>query len=188
METPFIQAANYTHGKRNLKKDILFLVVHDEESPEVKDSAVNIAHFFANQPKNGDGSSAHRTVDNREVVKCVRLGDIAWAAPGGNTNGIHWEHAGYASETKRDWEDAYSTEMLNLSAEDMAKVARLCGFKIEELKRLTPEEIRSYKVRGICGHLDITHAFPNIGTHTDPGLNFPWKWYIDQVRYHFSRL
>jgi hypothetical protein len=37
-------------------------------------------------------------------------------------------------------------------------------------------------VKGICGHADITAAFPqDHGTHTDPGANFPWSTFLGYV-------
>jgi hypothetical protein len=37
-------------------------------------------------------------------------------------------------------------------------------------------------VKGICGHADITAAFPqDHGTHTDPGASFPWSTFLGYV-------
>jgi hypothetical protein len=37
--------------------------------------------------------------------------------------------------------------------------------------------------KGICGHADITAAFPqDNGTHTDPGPTFPWSQFLGLVQ------
>jgi hypothetical protein len=53
--------------------------------------------------------------------------------------------------------------------------------------RLTPAQVRAAwdggKVRGICGHTDITKAFPeDHGTHYDPGPNFPWTAFLSRIK------
>jgi len=50
------------------------------------------------------------------------------------------------------------------------------------VRHLTVTEVRS-GVKGFCGHVDITRAFPaDGGTHTDPGPNFPWTRFLNMVR------
>src|SRR4051794_37904817 len=109
----FIQAKNYTPTK---SRSIDLLVIHDMEAPETGDTAENVAHYFANQPKGSSGSSAHYCIDNNSVVQCVRDHDVAWHAPGANHDGLGFEHAGYARQTAQEWNDAYSKSMLLLSA------------------------------------------------------------------------
>ena len=68
--------------------------------------------------------SAHYCVDAGTVIQCVREKDIAWHARGGNTNSIGVELAGYARQTTRDWEDAYSSAVLARAASVVADVCR----------------------------------------------------------------
>src|SRR5258707_1176142 len=107
----FIQAANYTHASRT-KIDIGLLVVHDGETGENKDSAEGMGSFFHRQVVGPDGSSAHYGSDVDSRVQYVKDHDVAWAAPFANHNGLHFEHAGRAAQTAREWLDTYSSKML----------------------------------------------------------------------------
>lgn len=186
----FIKAANFTAAKRK-PEDIWYLVIHDEEAPQKPNEAVAIAEYFHNQPKNNQGTSAHRVVDNTEIVRCVKWTDIAWAAPGANTNGVHWEQSGYVRQNKETWEDAYGNAQLHLLAEDVAK---FCWTLSIPAVLLLPEQLRENETkgrgihRGICGHDTVTKAFPDLGTHTDPGPNFPWKDFMKMVQRYRKQL
>ncbi len=149
------------------------LVLHSMEAPEKPGTARAVAKWFAGMlaPK----ASAHYCVDSVEVVQCVRDQDVAWAAPGANRDGLHIELAGYAKQTEGEWEDLYSATML-------AHAAKLCADLaikwVIPVAKLTVEQVRDGKTRGFCGHVDVTHAFPKLGTHTDPGTSFPWAKFL----------
>ena len=174
----FLQAANYSPAAH---RDINWIVIHDMEYPEKTTAAEDCAAFFHNQPhSSATGSSAHYCVDNNSVVQCVRDHDVAWAAPGANETGLHFEHAGYASQTKRDWSDDFSTAMLHRSAE---LVARKCKRYHIPIRFLSAAEVKAGR-SGITGHLQITESGIGgpAGTHRDPGENFPWDRYIRYVK------
>lgn len=166
----FIQAKNYN---KSSGRDIKLIVIHDMEYPEKAGAALWCANFFAGSqaPK----ASAHYCVDNNEIIQCVKDEDVAWHAPGANRNGIGIEHAGYAKQTASDWMDDYSREMLVLSA---GLVADLCDKYGIPVKRLTVEELAAGE-KGIVGHADVSKW--KGGGHWDPGPNFPWDWYLDQI-------
>lgn len=170
----FLEAANYTHYP---SREITLLVIHDMEAPEKGTTAEACAAFFHNQPHSDNGTSAHYCIDNDSVVQSVRDHDEAWAAPGANYDGLHFEHAGYASQSVRDWADAFSTEMLKRSAHLVARKAKRYHVP---LVHLTPVQIKAGHA-GVCGHLDITQSGIAPGTHTDPGPNFPWERYMRYV-------
>lgn len=128
--------------------------------------------FFA------EGIVSHNCVDNNSVVQCVLEKDVAHHAPGANHNGIGIEHAGYASQSRAQWLDEYSTAELRVSAK---LVADLCSRWSIPIAKLSVEELRAGK-RGICGHLDVTNAFNGGEGHQDPGPNFPWTEYLEMVR------
>lgn len=171
----FLQAANYTPVP---KRDINLIVIHDMEAPEKGETAEACSLFF--HGPNAPLASAHYCVDNNSVVQCVRDHDVAWAAPGANHDGLHFEHAGYASQTKRDWADAFSTAMLKRSARI---VARKCKRYHIPVRFLSAEEVADGH-SGITGHLQITESGIGgaAGSHTDPGKDFPWPRYIRYVK------
>lgn len=180
----FVQAANYTPVPP--PRNINLLVIHDMEAPEKGETAETCAAYFHNQAKSSrTGSSAHYCIDNNSVVQCVRDHDVAWAAPGANHDGLHFEHAGYARQGRHEWADDYSTAMLKRSAR---LVARKCKRHNIPIRFLSPAEVKAGR-SGITGHLQITESGigGTAGTHTDPGANFPWHRYIRYVRGYASR-
>ena len=173
----FVQAANYTPVTQ---RDINIIGIHDAEAPEKGTTAEAIAQFFHNQPKSPvTGTSAHYSVDNNTIVQSVRDHDVAWAAPGANHDGLHIEHAGYARQNKHEWADAFSTAMLQRSAE---LVARKCKRYHIPMMFLTAEMVKAGH-SGITGHLQITESGIGGTTegHSDPGTNFPWGRYMRYV-------
>jgi len=168
---PFLQAKNFTVASRTR---IDLIVIHTMEAPQSTGRAMQVAKWFADA-QNAPQASAHFCVDASQIVRCVRDKDVAWHAPGANARGIGIEHAGYAVST--DWTASYSVSMLALSQKLTAQLCRAYGIPAEWL---TPEELRQGQ-RGICGHLDCTHAFSGGKGHVDPGLSFPKDAYAKGV-------
>jgi peptidoglycan hydrolase-like protein with peptidoglycan-binding domain len=186
---PFIQAG---HFNRIITppRGIDVIVIHTMESSEKPGTAEAVARWFAGP--NAPNASAHYCVDSSQpmgplfpIVQCVRDADVAWHAPGVNHNGIGIEHAGRAAQTPADWSDAESQAILRASAVLAAKLAK--RYNIPILK-VAPDELK-VGVRGFCGHVDATIAFPGPGrTHVDPGQGFVWQAYLDMVSLAFSKL
>lgn len=159
----------------------VLLVVHVTVSPETKGAARGIVAYW-NRARTG---STQYVVDAAEIIQAVRETAYPWAAgTTANRWGIHVEHCGYI-QTLRQWRDGYSTAELELSAPLFAELAAKYGIPI---RRLTPAQIR-HAVKtgnpadgGICGHADITKAFPGETTHSDPGKFFPWRRFMDLVK------
>lgn len=182
MSLPFVPARNFTRSRLRASR---LIVIHDMELLQGPNTAEACARFFQNQsPSKKPRSSAHFCCDKNSIVQCVSLGDTAWAAPNANADGIHFELAGRAAQSRADWTDKDDDEMLTWAACEVALVfglLRFFGVPIEA-RRLTPNEIRDGKA-GICGHNDVTAAFRTRGGHTDPGPNFPWDIFIGKVRW-----
>jgi N-acetyl-anhydromuramyl-L-alanine amidase AmpD len=177
---PFVQAKNYTPVFPKTRS-IDLLVIHDMEYPEIMSAASKVATWFAGDT--APRASAHYCVDSVNVIQCVRDMDVAWHAPGANRSGIGIEHAGYAKQTRDDWNDAYSKAELTLSARLLAKLA--AQYKIPLVKLSAADlsaQTSGNPARGICGHKDLTDAFSKGVGHWDPGPGFPWEEYVAQVR------
>jgi N-acetyl-anhydromuramyl-L-alanine amidase AmpD len=172
-------AKKYTKGPR--KTPINLIVLHTMESQELPGTAKRVALWFAG--KNAPDASAHLTIDNKDIVSVVDEQDIAWHAGewGTNQRSLGIELAGKASQTAKDWADAYSTAMLDIAAKQVASWCKKYNIPVV---KLTPAQV-SGGGKGICGHIDITNAFKVSGGHTDPGVNFPWDSFIALVKkYH----
>lgn len=188
---PFKQARNY---QRAQNRTINQLVLHDMEMLERADTAEACANMFATTER---PASAHLCVDSDSEVQCVRLDDVAYAAPGTNLNGIHFEHAGFARQNAGEWDDDYSRAMLQRSAKLAATICEKYGLPIEfvDAEGLLDGE------RGITTHAQVSKAcllanqrkltsspFYNTKNpklprtdHSDPGVGFPLEHYLQLV-------
>jgi len=172
-ELQFVEAAGFTHGRPDGPP--LWLVIHTMEAQESSTTAENTANYFAN-PGDGRNVSAHYCCDNNSIVQCVLLKDSAWTvgnAPG-NNRGINYELAGFASQTGAQWGDSFSTSMLQRVAPLMRSDAAKFGIP---LKRCSVDDLVHFR-KGVTSHNDLRLAF-GVTSHTDPGPNFPWTWFID---------
>lgn len=178
----FIPARYFRKGRRGAA--IQLIVIHTAETGEGEKTARGVGNWFASEMRAADGKiyegSTHYGVDAKEIVQYVRESDTAYGAAGANETGIHIEHAGRASQTPTQWADAYSEAMLRRSAALVADLCRRFGVPI---KRIGPDEVKA-GAAGICGHVDISRAFPDKAgksPHWDPGPHFPWAHFIELV-------
>ena len=176
---PFIPARNYTMvpaGAGMNRRTIDLVVVHTMEAVDKPDTAERVAAWFAgpDAPK----ASAHYCLDSDSTIQQVRDRDVAWHAKGANHNGIGIEHSGYARQTAKDWKSASNQAMLTRSAQ---LVARLCKEYNIPIERRTADDLKS-KMRGICGHVDVTNAFSKGVGHWDPGVSYPWQDYLALIK------
>jgi N-acetyl-anhydromuramyl-L-alanine amidase AmpD len=171
MAYPFVESPHVTRAGG---RQIDLIVVHTMEMDEKGETAENCAQWFRNP---GAKVSAHYCVDANSIVQCVRDQDVAWAAPGANSNGLQIEHAGRAKQTGRDWSDAYSTAMLERSA---VLVGDLCKKYKIPVSWLYAADLKAGK-RGITTHDAVSKAFKR-GSHWDPGQGFPVERYLALVR------
>lgn len=176
LHVPFKQARHYYPGRISR---ILWIVVHDGEVLERATSAEGIQNLFAGD--NAPQASAHLSADVDSLVRSVHDWDTAWAAPGVNSNGLHVEQAGKASQQRRDWLDPYSKKMIE------EQTAKAVGYwsvthRIPLLKR-GPVDINNNR-SGVIGHRDATAAFQTPGGHSDPGPDYPWDVLLGAAREH----
>lgn len=169
-------AKHYTKGPKNRK--VRLIVIHTMESQEKPKTAQQVAKWFASD--NGPQASAHYCVDDKSAVRVVEDDDIAWAAPGANSDGVHIEIAGSARQTRGEWRDEYSLGCLKQAA----NIAAYWCVKYQiPVRRANINQTVDGKSKGIIGHVDATKAFPHLkGDHTDPGKNFPWDIFLQMVK------
>ncbi len=170
---PYREAANWTRCAPVKKR---LIVIHCMEYPEKPNSAEWCSRYFAGLEGPAPKASAHACVDSDSIVQCVPWDQVAWHAPGANQYGIGIEHAGYGRQAVAEWQDPYSTAMLDLSA---WLVAELCArFRIPvdflDWQELT---VQGQSAIGITTHAEVTRAWKK-SDHTDPGKGFPMGDYL----------
>ena len=174
---PFIKARNFK--KIEGKRQVRVIVIHDMEFAEAANAAEVIAKDFANTT---DDRSAHLCVDSDSIVQCVLDNDVAFAAPGANSDGIQIELAGFAKQTREQWLDPFGVLLLDKAAN---ATAQYCLKYSIPVRQLTNEQLGDKVSKGIVGHRQVTQVFKK-GTHMDPGPNFPWDFFLKRVQQHFD--
>lgn len=175
----------YSEG-RDGKKPTLS-VIHYTAGPESRTSAEGGAAYDKTRPQQ---VSCHCFHDPDSSVQELPRAFRAYSAfAKGNRLGIQHELCGTA-QTRAQWLDEASDAILWRVARAVAQDCKDFGL---EPRRLSVAEVRaswySYPngPRGICGHVDITRAFPEDGgDHTDPGDGFPWDVLIARVKHYLS--
>lgn len=160
--------AAHKSGRRSLDK-IKYIVIHCTESGDARSAA----RWFTNEES---GGSAHLVIDDEHCFRTLLDSEIPWAAPPLNSNGFHVELAGYARWTRDVWE-AHEATLLRASY----KVAQRCVQHGIPIRWVGPWGLKLRR-KGITTHADVSKAFKQ-SDHSDPGLNFPKRLFIEHVRY-----
>lgn len=172
------------HWHAGRERSASVVVIHTTEGAEMPLSAEAGAAYDKTRP---DEVSTHLFVDSDSAVREVRDEDTAYHARAhGNAIGIGVEICGRAGQTAEQWHDGASTAELRIAARE---VALLCKLHDIPPRRLSVAEVRAAyyaaptaRPRGICGHIDVTRAFPeDAGSHFDPGPAFPWSEFLGMV-------
>lgn len=171
----WVEPRSWSAGRASGQPTVI--VIHTTEGHEKATSAEDGAAYDARRT---DGTSAHYFHDQNSTVQCVRTTDRAHTARrNGNRIGIQHELCGRAGQTGAQWADAASEGTLRQAAKQCARDVKKWGIPV---RKLSVAQVRS-GMRGFCGHVDITYAFPDDGgTHTDPGVNFPWPKFLAMVQ------
>lgn len=172
---------SYTSGRKSGQPSVI--VIHTTDGHEGPNDAENGAAY---DKRRTDGTSTHYFVDSNSIVQEVEHKDEAHAARShGNDIGIQIEICGLALQSATQWNDPVSKATLENAARLVVAIRKTGNFG--SVVRLSPAQLRQSwnggKVRGICGHIDITQAFPeDNGTHTDPGSHFPWSAFLNRIK------
>lgn len=167
-DVPYIQAASYGGARSRTP----LIVIHATDNTA---SAAGEAKYCSTRT---DGTSAHFFVDATSIYQCVPLADVAHGCFfHGNAISVQFELCGLS--------DHLTDAVIRNAAR---YVRRVCDKYAIPIVKLSPAQVRdayysSTPPKGICGHADVTLAFPeDNGTHTDPGSSFPWSTFLGYVK------
>src|SRR6056297_2891528 len=155
-------SSNYTSASRGAS-EINWIIIHT-----VQGTASGAVSWFQNPDAN---VSAHfTTAEDGYLYQSLSEQNIGWHAGNWSYNeaSIGIEHGGYVSGT---YEDA-----------QYRKTADLCAYLCEQYgipkKRATyvPSDSNDNETGGIIGHDQVPGS-----SHTDPGDNWDWSYFIDLV-------
>jgi N-acetyl-anhydromuramyl-L-alanine amidase AmpD len=180
---PFIKARYYT--KHYSPRQIELIIIHVTQNQERPGTAKALAQWATQPMPPKKEVSWHFIADSMDLIQGVDENDEAWHA--GRVNGytIGIEHVGMSDQTIEQWNDDFSTSELLRTAK---LCATLCMRHNLSVQRPSLDAIRNRTARGIVGHWDITKAFEIYGGHTDPGFNFPWDNYLQNIQHNYNNL
>lgn len=160
-------------------------VIHDAETPISDDYARVIGDFFAAGPK--AGTSAHRMVGPRTVVKMLGLGTVGYhCGPNGNGSSAGYEQCGYSSYTAAQWSTPAALDQQDTLAQILAEDGLAWGIPDRHLSdaqlRAWAAAGRSRALGGRATHDQVARVLGGT-THTDPAPNYP----LDQLNAKVTR-
>ncbi len=168
-----IQARWY--GKTSKERNPNCIVIHAMQAPLKGTTARSVGTFFSRLPASNK-ASAHVGIDCAEPIRYVEDKDIAYAAPGMNTRGLHAELAGYSEWAEGRWSDADVAAMFRIAA---PIVREWCQQYDIPARFVTARQLKAGD-RGITTHYEVSQAW-KMSNHWDPGPRFPIQHFIDLV-------
>lgn len=154
---------------------VKYLVVHTAECDEYDGADNAVSGYLAR----ASSASIHASIDNNSYTPSVPEDRVAWAAsnPLINNHALQAEWVGRAGQGVGGWHDAFSNGQRDVAAR---LYARWAGTHNIPVRHGTVQDLRN-GVPGFYGHVDSTRAWNNPDGHYDPGPDFPWDEFLDQV-------
>jgi hypothetical protein len=149
---------------------VIWLAVHTAEGAT---TATSLANYLANA---ANQVSYHDVCDDTTTIQCVNYNEEAWAMLGGNPWADQICCTGFAAWSRDTW--LSHPGMLERIARWLAERSRARGIPLDHIG---PAGVSTH-ASGVIGHWDYTLGAHD-GTHTDPGLNFPWDYVITKARH-----
>ena len=157
---------------------ILAIAVHSTESADVKgwDDLNGVGNWF-NNPKSQ--ASSHIGIDGEaNSMRWVYDSKKAWTISALNSVTLNIEFIGRAAQPEKAWEE----EQIREGARWAAWWCLQYGIPAQRGACRAKNGQAWISKRGIIRHSDLTHA--GIGSHTDPGKQFPMRDFLDKIQYY----
>lgn len=120
-------------------------------------------------------ASSHVGIDQNKVLQYVPYERSAWTLRSGNPISDNAELCGFAAWSRDTWLNQYGS-MLRLAAQ---WARERCLARDIPMVALSSADV-AIGHWGIIGHDDWTYGMHD-GTHTDPGVTFPWDVFMEMV-------
>lgn len=175
MSYPFIASHWFTPGPR--QGPINKIVLHTIECPCAPGWAKKAADIFAKST--ATKVSAHYYVDPTAIIQGVRDTDIAYAAPGANSDGLQIEQAGRAIFTLAQWTDPNGQGLIKQTSTLLADLSSRYNIPLRFCS--AADMLASTNARGVTTHAEVNKAYHR-SDHTDPGKNYPLDLVLIEAR------
>jgi hypothetical protein len=168
-----------TRGQSRGTTRVIWVAIHTNEGNNPPDllpdrTAENLAAWLDREIQAKRFKSYHRITDDDSVMVHCPDELAAWSLRNGNNRSLNLCFTGWARWTRGDWLAHYG--MLTRGA---VVVAQWCRDYQIPVRHLTPAQVEASQ-SGIIGHGDYTLGTGD-GTHTDPGIGFPWDVFVSLV-------
>lgn len=158
----------YKYSSRNGQK-VRLIALHTAEGATTAESLGN--YFYRNDVQ----ASSHVGIDDTHGLQYVDYAYAAWTMRNANPYSENAELCGFAAWTRDQWLNQHKY-MLDQAAQWIANRCHARGIPI---RKLSPQQVGAGEW-GVCGHADYTYGTSD-GTHTDPGVNFPWDYVMEKA-------
>ena len=171
MAYPFVESP---HINRTGGRQIDLIVIHTMEMDEKGETAENCAQWFRNP---GAKVSAHYCVDANSIVQCVKDENVAWAAPGANSDGLQ-----HRARRPREADRArLERRLFDRDARALGRARRRALHEVQDPRHVAlrgrphGREARDHDARRGQQGVQARH-------HWDPGTGFPVERYLGLIR------
>lgn len=157
-------------------REVRLIVLHSSEGSEVPTGAEGLAAWGEMRDGHPKGASWHFAVDCDSTTQSVEFENVAWHAGPVNGYSIGIEQVGKASQTRQQWMDQFSMNMLRNTAKLLAVLAGMYDLPLEHVST------GLVSARGVCTHWDVTKDLCKGKGHWDPGPNYPMEDVLAMAR------
>lgn len=130
------------------------------------------------------GVSPHTMSDPAETCWACDTDLVGYhVGPAGNPLSTGGEVTGRASWSRAQWLADAPNRALTRQAQALAGQAMAKGFAPGDFRWLSLAEVASRRVRGFCGHYDVSKALGG-SDHWDPGPGYPYDIQMSRIRWY----
>ncbi len=167
-------------------------LIHDLEAPPKPGMARGLIDWV-----NSKGLSPHTmsdpTAESVQVLTEMHSG--AHAGTHANESLVAFEITGYADYTADQWAEATTFEAVKAAARSVGRLWQVMGWDTNNVEWGSVQQLKDTYAAWDAGqpytprlwaHFDVSRAWPQDTTHTDPGKFFPYKGFRELVKQYLG--